>query len=371
MRWGKARNASGIMAIVAIAMLATVLLSCSAFGLGIGAAPGTINFGDVYRGKRYVGQSYILTTSKNKIVVSLRYAEPHMAWMVHPGARTDYNLSQASEEDISKWISFPQNPVLIDPSYKTYIRLANGETIAANKKIAFYLNIPRNAEPGYHMGSISIDPQMSSELGTGVSTIGISRIVFTFKVPGRVERDFSIISIEARRSSANDVEFDILVKNKGTVTTSFRISEVKVFDSEGNIVTVISSGWSKLRPGETGIIPVYWHPKTNVAGKPFTVKAKISWNYGESSYTQDVRIPEKIEIRKASQSKCSAYPMWFVVATVIAVMVGVYYFDSMPLLASILLVLLSLYKIPSCGRPEIWPIVLMVLAYAYDWVSKK
>ena len=220
------------------------------------------------------------------------------------------------------------------------------------------------------MGSISIDPQLSSTMGTGVSTIGVSRIVFTFRVPGEVRRELDAIGIEARRISDRDADFDVLVKNKGTVTASFRIGELKVFDNQGNILAVLSGGWSKLKPGETGIVTLHWHSNRPIGSGYYTAKAKLSWYYGESSISQDVKIPEKIVLKRKEPVKCRDFPLWFAIIVTIIVMAGVYIAESVPVLVTLGLLGISAYKFIRCGSPEIWPLLLIVLAYLYDRVVR-
>ena len=351
------------------AALLVLILSGIAFSLSIGAAPGVINFGEVHRGKQYIGESYLLTLSSEKLLVSLAYAPPHRDWMVSPSPGIDYNLSQGSEEDISNWVKFPQNPTLIDPAYKTIIKLPNGQTIAANKKMTFYLKIPKDAEPGYHIGSISMVPKLRAGTGTGVSTIGITRIIFTFKVPGEVRKDLQPIAIEAKRLSDKQARIDVLVKNKGTVTTSMRLKEIKIFDRDGNVVAVLNSGYAKIRPGETAVLSAIWTSRKRIKSDTYKAKARVEWYYGESVYTGDFSVPEEITLpQKKPVRKCKAIPIWAIVIVSIVALAVVYFMGYAHPLVYLLLGALVAYRLISCGSIEWWAVGVAIAAFIYDRV---
>ncbi len=349
------------------ALILLLLIAYPSYSLSVGVAPGVINFGEVQPGGRYIGKSYLLTLSNDKILVDLLFKQPHLKWMLEPNADVEYDITQASEEDISSWIKFPRNPELIDPAFKTLIKLKNGQTIAANKEMTFYIDIPEDAEPGYHMGAIVPSPRTTAGSGIGVSTIAVSTVVFTFRVPGEVIKDIEPIAVEARRTSDREVYLDVLIKNKGTVTARSRIKSLKVFDSDGNILAVLNSGWTTVSPDETKIITLIWNSRNPIKSEEYTAKITVEWYRGEKSATTTFSVPEKITVSKPKPpKKCFRFPLWMMVAIAIVSLGIVSVVGYTPALLTIGLGLIAAWKFISCGEIEVWVILLAALNYMYE-----
>ncbi len=293
------------------------------FSISIGAAPGYYNFGELDKGKKYAGNIYLVTTSDNDIYVSLSYRPPQAAFMT--SAKEGYKLQNASEEDVSKWFSFPLSSILLRPSEKTLIKLADGNLIYANRKATFYLNIPRNSEPGYHMGSIDLTPHLpAGKNAPAVGTIGVTRVIVVFKVPGRAVRSGDIVAMEAERTGSNQARIDLLFKNTGTVTESAYPKEVKMFDNLGNVVAVLKGGAVKVKPGETKVMSVYWYSKDLKSGN-YQVKATANWITGEVTKLGSVEVPQKIVKENVIRQPPSKFPWWLIILIVLVIMLIIYW----------------------------------------------
>ena len=305
-----------------IILLISIIVNMG-FAISIGAAPGYYNFGETDRGKRYAGNIYLMTTSKNDIYVSLSYRPPQASFMTT--ARTGYNLSNASEEDITKWFTFPLSSILLRPSEKTLITLSNGEILYANRKATFYLNVPRNAEPGYHMGTIDLTPHLPAGGSTpSVGTIGVTRVITVFRVPGPAIRSGDIVAMEAERTGKNQARIDLLFKNTGTVTESVYPKEVKLFDNLGNVIAVLNGGAVKVKPKETKVVSVYWSSKNLKSGN-YQVKATASWITGEITKIGDVTVPKEIVKKNVIEQPPGKFPWWLIVLIVLVIMLFIYW----------------------------------------------
>ncbi len=300
-----------------------ILISGISYAISVGAAPGYYDLGEVKPGNRYIGNIYLMTTSGTDIYVSLSYRAPHASFIT--SARSGYELKNASEEDISSWFSFPLKSVLLRPSEKTLITLPNGEVMYANKKATFYLDVPKKAEPGYHMGTIDLSPHVSPKAGVpAVGTIGVTRVIVVFRVPGIAIRSGDIVAMEAERTGEHQARIDILFKNTGTVTESSYLKEVKIYDKLGNVVAVLQSGAVKVKPGDTKILSVYWTNKDLEPGT-YQVKATVSWITGEVTKLSEVTIPEKIVKKNVIEQPPSKFPWWLIVLIVLVIMLIIYW----------------------------------------------
>ena len=303
--------------------IAFMLISSCAFSISIGAAPGYYNFGEVKPGNRYIGNIYLMTTSSYDIYVSLGYRPPQAAFM--ETARTGYDLKNASEEPINTWFSFPIKKILLRPAEKTLIKLPDGSFTYINRKASFYLNVPRNAEPGYHMGTIDLTPSLpKGSKAPAVGTIGVTRAIVVFKVPGKAIRKADIIAMDGERVGTNEARIDVLVKNTGTVTESVYLKEVKVYDNLNNVAAVLKSGAVKLKPGKSQIIPVYWYKKGLKSGN-YQVKVTVSWITGEQTKLGSIEVPKEIVKKSVIEQPPSRFPWWLIVLIVLVIMLIIYW----------------------------------------------
>jgi len=107
--------------------------------------------------------------------------------------RYTFLAAEASQEDVGSWVEIPRNPLLLSPAKSKVVYLAGGGVVKANEEADVILHIPNNADPGYHAGSISLNPQLASRgSGTGVTTIAVTRFVFVFRVSGEARRQGEI-----------------------------------------------------------------------------------------------------------------------------------------------------------------------------------
>ncbi len=304
-------------------IIALVAMSGIAFSISIGAAPGYYNFGLIRPGNKYIGNIYLMTTSPYDIYVSLGYRPPQSAFMA--SARNGYKLENASEESIDDWFSFPIKKILLIPSEKTLIQLPDGSYTYINKKATFYLNVPRNAEPGYHMGTIDLIPSLPKGTNApAVGTIGVTRAIVVFQIPGKAIRKADIVAMDAEREGENNAKIGILVKNTGTVTESVYLSEVKIFDEMNNVAAVLKSGAVKLKPGQSKVLSVYWYKKGLKTGK-YKVKATVDWITGSQTKVGSVEVPKEIVKKNVIQQPPSKFPWWLIILIVLVIMLIIYW----------------------------------------------
>ncbi|MEM7825367.1 MAG: hypothetical protein QW412_00725, partial [Candidatus Aenigmatarchaeota archaeon] len=206
-------------------LLFLLLLSQShAKDFSVGVSPSFIDLGEVQKESSKPVTFFIVSPSNQTLIVYLQPTQPLIDFFNIPQYK-DY-IFNYSEEQVSSWIQTFSNPVELKPmgEITTY-----GGNIRGWREVNFLLNVPKNAEPGYHLVEIVPRPILpESSLGqVGIGITSITPVVILFKVPGDAIRGGKILDITTGRYSTNGVEILIHFLNTGTVTVSPIAEEVK------------------------------------------------------------------------------------------------------------------------------------------------
>ncbi len=275
------------------------------YAIGIGTIPGVLDLGEVKRGQTVVGEFYITSTVTKPMRINLNYLPVHSSIYKKEKVRSkdgyEFKPAEASEEDISEWVSLPQSSFLISPENKKIITLPDGSSVAYNQKFLVKIKIPDDAEPGYHAGSVNIAVvanERESE-GASIATVGVTRPVFVFRVSGNAYRDGKIVGVEAKRLDDKTVRVDVLFKNTGTVTYTAVFENLEVYDDfgykTGNIAVRTNK---KVRPGEIVVLSAYWRSKEKIESGSYGVDATVSFGSGKADYTGHIKVLDEIYVPK-------------------------------------------------------------------------
>ena len=311
--------------------LILMVYSSGVHAIAIGTAPGVRDMGDVVRGQDLPVEFYLTSNTDKPLIVTTSYIPVHMD-MYRTEKRTYYTFipSESSQEDISSWISFSENPLLVSPGSQKVVRMPDGTSIKYNQKVTVILKIPKDAEPGYHAGAINLNPVIQTDGGgTSVSTIGITRFVFVFKIPGPANREGNIIDFVAERNSAERVQVDVLFKNTGTTTITASPDQIKIYDNYGVVKDNIAAGQIKrIAPGKTEIISGYWYDSDGVDAGAYRAEATISYITGMATKESTIHVPAEITIPIVDipQTK-NETPWWFIL--IIMALIGLYVYWKM------------------------------------------
>jgi len=356
---------------VAVSMGVLVLLLASTVSaFSVGTAPGVYNLGTLTPGTKKTFTFYLLTNSKRDLIVSLSYISPHRDLLSKTkiGGYT-FVPESASEYDISDWVSFKQNSVLVSPTNVKVVKL--GDTvIRANGEATVTISVPRDAEPCYYVGSINLNPQFRVNApGTGVQTIGLTRFVFLFNVDGNGKRGGEVTDIVADREGSNRVRIDHIFKNTGQCTMGVRIPSSIVYDKTGEVNVTLRTGVHIVAPGETKIIPVYWINRPQ-AGR-FNVETTLSYISGSIYKQAEINVPKMITynpspvsvFKNAIGAKGCTFPWWVVLIVLIAAVLT-YLLNqrsSLPMLLVILAVLIFIFGLLSCNIIPLWMLLVVII----------
>ncbi len=309
-----------------------MLFSGSVHALALGMAPGVRDMGDVVRGENIAVEFYLTSNTNKPLVVGLAYIPVHMD-MYKTEKRTYYTFipSESSEEDISKWITFPQNPILVTPGSQKVVHLPDGTAVKFNQKVTAILHVPKDAEPGYHAGAINLKPIIQEEgsSGTSISTIGITRFVFVFKIPGPAYREGTIIDFVAERNAKEKVRVDVLFKNTGTTTITASPEKITIFDNYGVVKDNIAAGQIKrIAPGKTDIISGYWHDSNGIDSGNYRAEATVNYITGSATKESTIHIPAQITIPDIPDVSTENEPPWWFILIIMA-LIGLYIYWRM------------------------------------------
>ena len=304
-------------------ILALMLLTGPVSAFSIGAAPGVHYLGEFNPGDKQYVKFYLLTNANGDVLTTLSFLNPHID-LYYPDKLRYISAYQTSQEDISDWIVFQQNPVLVSPRKSFVVTLEGGELVKANAEVVYKLNIPKDAEPGYHIGSIALSPKVIGGGGkTGVSMIGLTRYIFIFKIRGEAERSGEVKNIYADRVGKNKARIDVIFKNTGEDTMSVQIDNLKIYDEYGNLTTVLKSGLEYVAPGEVKILPVYWNGADVNTGF-YKTEAKINYLTGYATKTTTIEIPDIISVPRKTPST-PEFPWWVVLLIILLVILIIYW----------------------------------------------
>ncbi|MBN2094423.1 MAG: hypothetical protein JW727_00090 [Candidatus Aenigmarchaeota archaeon] len=310
------------MRYLATLSLLALLVLCPVSAFSIGTAPGVQYVGEFSPGENTYVKFYLLTNAQGDILTTLSYMRPHLE-LYYPGKLRYISAYEASQQDITGWIAFQQNPVLVSPRKSIIATLQGGEVVKANAEVVFKLSIPKNAEPGYHVGSVSLAPKVvTTGGGTGVSTLGITRYVFIFKVRGPAERSGEVKTMYGDRVDESRARVDVLFKNTGKDTLSVWVESLNIYDDYGNTVANLESGLVYVPPGETKILPVYWSNR-NASG---VYQAEVKTNYitGFATKTVSIEIPIQPSMPVPESPKFQI-PWWLILLVILLIILIIYW----------------------------------------------
>jgi hypothetical protein len=340
-------------------LMALLMLVSPASAISIGTAPGVYDLGELDPGQNVAFRFYLITNAQNDMLVNLDYIPVHQDMF----SRTEkerymFVAAEASQEDVGSWVEIPRNPLLLSPAKSKVVYLAGGGVVKANEE----------ADPGYHAGSISLNPQLAAKgTGTGVTTIAVTRFVFVFKVSGEAARRGEITTIIGDRVGEKEARIDVLFKNTGTCTLTARVSELKLYDKFGEQVADLKSGISVVRPNMIDSLSSFWTGE-NVKPGTYRAEAKVDYVTGSAYKDGTVEIPATIKVRPSgpgqpaeAMSLCGLLPQLLAIILILALVVYWLSFRQRDLaflvLGALFAVVLTLY------------VLTCVLGLAFSWLD--
>lgn len=282
----------------------------------IGVSPGIVNLGEIEPGSTKIVKFFLVTPSSEPLLVYLEPENGDLDFF----SRDQYKelIFNYSEESVVNWAEFLSNPIELKPSNET-IKTGVGE-IRGWREITFLLNVPKNAEPGYHLLKIKPSPYIPSEVvgQVGARVVAITSVAVLFNLPGEVRRDGVILDVTQGKYLADRIEINTHFKNTGTVTISAKAFQSVL--SNGKPIENLTSETQLVKPGEIVIFKTFL-PLSKVSPGNFSVVTTVSYTTGLTTKNSTLLIEALPRIEKPEE----IFPWWIVILILITLIaIGIY-----------------------------------------------
>lgn len=356
-------------------LVLTVLLlalSANAAAANFGVAPPTRDLGTVEPGETLTGTIYVTTDREELFAVKPKVYEGKPS-SIYGANNEQINVTEYSDADVTGWFTFPGS-LRIDPSA---YQPPEGVPDDVDGVVEYEIQVPSDADVGYHSAEISINPQTGAEGGgTGAVVRAVARQEVYFRTTGTAQRDISIGGARAFRTGEDQVRIDVLFQNQGTTTTTIGDGTIEVRDNSGNLVTDFSVDRITLGPGERYYQTITWEGNTVGAG---TYQLSVSADYRtDTAFGEEtISVPQAVEIVPQEQRNPNqnlnqdggddGVPFWLVALALVLTGVLLYAFEVDPTWILIVIGGLGIVSfILMSGVPNMMVVVMAVLgATAY------
>jgi len=254
------------------------VFSVMSFSQNVGVSPGKTDLGEVEKGSTKLVDFYVISPSDETLLIKL---EPEMVDLYG-----NKNMNNFSEEDITSWVKIINNPVELKPVNETLKALG----VKGQREISFLIDVPEDAEPGYHTVNINPVPSKISETSSPVGSAVVSIISFRvfLNVIGDVVRKGSILDVESGSYTGNNLEISTYFQNIGTVTIASSGTQ-KIYDKDGKLVKEIYLGRSYVKPKEIKVFKGFL-PTSGLSLGDYTVYTVIDYTTDSTEKSSTIKL---------------------------------------------------------------------------------
>lgn len=317
--------------IVSIVFLSGVVQAPS-----LNVAPSQMELGEVQRGETYEYNIYINPRNTGgPVEVSAQKQGPFFSTMFN---NSEVNENRVSQQDITTWIELQEDSVIADPADTRGYETMDGGSVLAAAVIPVEINVPRDAEPGFHAARIGFSAS-GVDGGSGFSTSNwvLPFIEVSMEVPGNAEREVTMEDAQFLRIGQNQAQIITMLQNTGTVTTHFEGANVDILNSNGEKVGEVNLNSATIEPGEFQEVDAIWR---NENLEPGTYELSGTGDYITGRFfigaqgSIEQAIQERVEVEDPSGESTgegSDMPTWLVAMIIMLLAVIMYSFEIDPL----------------------------------------
>ncbi|MCS7123136.1 MAG: hypothetical protein RMJ17_00975 [Candidatus Aenigmarchaeota archaeon] len=286
----------------------------------LGISPGSIDLQTVERGEKRLLTFSVVSITHSKLLVDLSSNNGNIDFFSFKYGDKVLNFS---EEETDNWVKFIKNPLELQPISEE-VALKRG-LIKGAREVNFILEVPENAEPGYHLVKIRPTPIKKEDIlerGVGIEVVTTSELSVVFFIPGIAIRDGKIVDLFFSRHEGNNLIGNILFKNKGTVSLRAKLDYVKVFDNGFEIAN--ATGTEELiKPNQMKYLNFVIDSSNLEDGKEYKIVAKVSYTTGSDSIEMKTKIPIRERITALT---IVAAPKYLYILIIILILLLLVYF---------------------------------------------
>jgi len=317
---GMGRHLSTVLSLLFILAIAQPGLAATSYQVGV--SPPVVELGVIEPGTSYSVKFNIVTPSEDPLLVKLEVERSNLDFFTSKYANL---IGEYSEEDVTGWVSFIENPVQLSVSDNSKPS-ASGQRLGW-REVSFLLQVPEDAEPGYHSFKINPIPSVPQEIGQGADSriVAISSVTVIFRVPGEARREGQILDVTQGNYIGSGLQVNTYFKNTGTVTISALAGQS--FTNNGTLWQETRSPTILVKPGETAILSTLM----NAVGAEYgfyKVMTQVTYTTGSVSSESGIVIEEKPAIVLEQERPQEEFPVWLIVVigvlAVIAISILIY-----------------------------------------------
>lgn len=307
------------------ALLFALLMSFSApaLGVSVGATPGSLDLGTVQPGSTVNQDIYITADNIGQNFTVVPYANSVSPRTLFSGSFD--NKNEVSEQTGVEWWSFQESRInpLTDLEQS---EIEGSRSLDAQGKTTATLEVPSDAEPGYRYGHIRLNPVVGglNESGSGARVVTPTRLSYSFRVAGDVRRDLVVQDVRAFRLGEESAAVEVLLNNRGTVTTTARNFQIDILDSQREERTTLEANGVTLEPGESQWVDANWISRDGVEEGTYQIDGQVDYLTGQATASGSFSLPgfDVVEVRPADspgsdEQERSSVPLWLIIMVLI------------------------------------------------------
>jgi len=287
--------------------------------INVGVSPYMANLGVLEPGTARIVKFNLITGTGETILVYLA-SERGNVDVFRRGNYLDY-IQNYSEEDVSSWVKFLENPVIMGKSPEGQ-KTTTGNPIVGEREVTLIINVPEDAESGYHTGIISIDPRLPPGAPGTVVIKGVVPFNFVFQVPGDAIRSGRIIDVSSGSYSGNRLGVNVFFQNTGTVTMITKDSIIKTYDNKNREIDNLKTNLDEVKPGQTKTFTAYWDVSDVDVGT-YRASTTIDYLTDKSSKTSDIQV-YKVSALPTPQvvKQPITFPWWVIIIVIVIIIIA-------------------------------------------------
>jgi hypothetical protein len=311
-------NKLALITFFALAYLLLINTSAGQKQYKVGVSPLILNIGDIERGESRIVTFYIVTSSPEELLVKLEASRGSTDFFNKAGY--EHMIYNYSEEDASGWIKFFDNPVAL--------RAPSGDAgggLNGFRPINFILEIPEDADPGWHSVTINPYPSVPSGYGGGAKLVSVVSMTLLFNIPGKSVREGIILDVTKSKQTNGLLELNIYFQNTGTLTLFPSANSIEIINKEGKTVATARSNSEYIRPGEMSALKSYVK-LDGMEADEYKIKTKVSYLTGYATKESTIRLaPPAPAAKKIFPEKPPEIPFWIFIIPLLFLIAYLYY----------------------------------------------
>lgn len=248
-------------------------------GFNFGITPTTAEKGVQERGDRFYASFYIISRENSDIDVEVQTAPGTFR---HFKQLQPKKIDQFSEQACTDCFTFLKG----DGTVTDRGSLSSaGNSVKRWKPVEFFVDVPKDMEPGYHMMQVTPQPTSGGSAGA-VGIVSTASFPVIFRVPGDAVRSGKFLGIHAGRNNGENQEVVATFYNTGTVTIGADVDLI-IETLEGN--KTFDAGRKTVGPEETATFNTYVSADMLPENKTFSAYAVADYNTGNATDTATVK----------------------------------------------------------------------------------